>query len=556
MDVALRPPVTMTGAGEADRQNWLAVFVIWAIVTAANLFKPFHIDDTAHLLIAQWIQHHPLHPMSGMLNWDGIAEPIARTNQPHLFFYLMAGWGALFGYSEIAMHSLLAIFSFIAIATFHRIARAVVPAHALWLTAMLAFGPAFVVNQNIMVDIPLLALWLLFFLPLVTAVDDPRQTRRFVLAGIACAGAVLIKYSSLVLVCVLGFQIVAERRWKQAWTVLIPIAALMAWSAFNIADYGAVHLLDRSLTPPDPNHKNHKTIMALGWLATLGGVVPLGFIALAEYWRRQRIALIVYAAVSLALILAAGLVARGQVADTAMDAWMARVFKLNAILMIFITIPHLIRLCRGNPFAIDHTRRMAVPILLLSWLIGTSLFYVLFSPFVATRHVLLVVPALLLLFGLVVPLPVRARWWGMGITAGIGALLAISDWHWADFQRSEAARITAEQGAGRRMWATSHHGWQWYATRAGMTTLDVGHSAMRPGDLLVGGRDMSNHQVTVGADIRLVRRDWQQPSFATLFCTSRQFGFYASSAGIPPWSISTDCRDFVDIRQSTGTRGG
>lgn len=76
----------------------------WLACTCCNLFKPFHIDDTAHLEIARWIAAHPLHPMSGILNWDGITDPIHRTNQPALYFYLLALWGSVFGYSEPAMH--------------------------------------------------------------------------------------------------------------------------------------------------------------------------------------------------------------------------------------------------------------------------------------------------------------------------------------------------------------------------------------------------------------------------------------------------------------------
>jgi hypothetical protein len=57
-------------------RDWLWLVLILFLVTAYNLFKPFHIDDTAHLEIARWIAGHPLHPASGLLNWGaGIDEP-------------------------------------------------------------------------------------------------------------------------------------------------------------------------------------------------------------------------------------------------------------------------------------------------------------------------------------------------------------------------------------------------------------------------------------------------------------------------------------------------
>ena len=191
-------------------------------MTAYNLAKPFHIDDTAHLEIARWIAGHPLHPMSGMLNWGGVNEPIYDTNQPHLYFYLLAGWASVFGYSEIALHALQSLFALACVVLFHRQALRFCPGVAVWLTALLVLGPAFVVEQNLMVDVPLLALWLLFFELLLLHRDSPAQTRRYVLAGLVCGAAVLTKYSSLTLLPVLAASLLLERRVRQAWTVLVP----------------------------------------------------------------------------------------------------------------------------------------------------------------------------------------------------------------------------------------------------------------------------------------------------------------------------------------------
>lgn len=88
--------------------------VFWLFVTAFNLTKAYHIDDTAHLETARAIQNDPLHPMSQTVNWIDTAEPIHKLNQPHLFFYLIALVVFLFGESEVILHLLLAIFSLLA----------------------------------------------------------------------------------------------------------------------------------------------------------------------------------------------------------------------------------------------------------------------------------------------------------------------------------------------------------------------------------------------------------------------------------------------------------
>src|SRR5690242_21117055 len=93
------------------RHSELAVLLLlWMFATGLNLTKPYHIDDTAHLQIAQWITREPWRPMSGQINWYQDTEPIHVLNQPHLYFYLLAGWGALWGFGEVTMHLLQSFF--------------------------------------------------------------------------------------------------------------------------------------------------------------------------------------------------------------------------------------------------------------------------------------------------------------------------------------------------------------------------------------------------------------------------------------------------------------
>jgi hypothetical protein len=145
----------------AHRKIEIVVLVgLWLFATAMNLDKAYHIDDTAHLETAQWILQNPLHPMKGTINWDQTSDPIHVLNQPHLYFYLLAGWGSLFGFSEPAMHIFQSFFTLACILLIFLIAGLIVPGHALFLTVLLALSPAFVVGQNLMVDVPLLSFWL------------------------------------------------------------------------------------------------------------------------------------------------------------------------------------------------------------------------------------------------------------------------------------------------------------------------------------------------------------------------------------------------------------
>ena len=172
-----------------------------------------------------------------------------------------------------------ALFSLAGILLFHRIAQRLVPANALWLTAMLALGPAFAVEQNLMVDVPLLSLWLLFFDALIVGadLDASQQRRRFLVAALACSAAILVKYSSLVLLPILPIVIVYERRWRLIWIGVVPFAVILAWSAFNYLDYGHIHIAQRHV------HVTRGTLglplrRFIALLVTLGALTPIGLI--------------------------------------------------------------------------------------------------------------------------------------------------------------------------------------------------------------------------------------------------------------------------------------
>jgi 4-amino-4-deoxy-L-arabinose transferase-like glycosyltransferase len=412
---------------------WL--IAVWVIVTAYNLFKPYHIDDTAHLEVARWISAHPLHPMSGVLNWRGTGEPISQLNQPHLYFYLLALWGRVFGYGEAAMHAMQSLAALACILLFYRLGRALAGPMALWATAMLILGPAFIVEQNLMVDVPLLAAWLAFFTPLICDIDSPHQNRRYGLAALACAAAMLIKYNSLVLLPILGLSLLLERRKAQAWTILIPLAVLGLWSLFNFLDYGAVHIATRPLY----DVKRHGlpllllllTSRAVAWVLALGALTPLGLIAWVQHRKLVRAETAIYAAAFVGFAATILAVASGVLPDWRSDRLLWVVFILNGSSVLLALVPDVRSVVFSKLWRPETGRALAPTIYLLLWILSTTAFFVVFSPssFISPRYVLLILPALTLLL--------VARWdgslsraskiAGLAFTAIVSAGLCISD---------------------------------------------------------------------------------------------------------------------------------
>jgi 4-amino-4-deoxy-L-arabinose transferase-like glycosyltransferase len=526
---------------------------LWSVVTACNLFKPYTIDDTAYLEIARWITAHPLHPMSGLFNWQGIDEPIYRINQPHLYFYLIAFWGKLFGYSEPAMHALQSLSALACILLFHRLARALVGPPALWATAMLVLGPAFIVEQNLMVDVPLLALWLAFFNALICEIDSPSQNRRYGLAAVACAAALLIKYSSLVLIPILCLSLLLERRKGQAWSLLIPLGALAGWSLFNFLDYGSVHIATRS----EAARAGHFSLpqQAVAWVLALGAITPLGLIALVQGLRKLAgvgVEIAIYGATAAgfaALILST---ASATMSGLSSQNLLWVVFLANGVLACLAPIPDVLSVVRARWWRPEVARACVPIVYLLSWMLGTTAFYIMFAPFIAARHVLLILPALTLV--------IVARWkgspsggseiFGLALTVVVSAGLCLSDWRFADFYKVEADRVAQSLPAGATVWTSGHWGWQWYASRKGFRQIDILFSYMQAGDYLVVANDVDRQLPRTLPRMRLVRIDTQDHPLLNLFCTGTRF--YASNHQAGPWSLRRDCIFRVTVVQIDG----
>jgi hypothetical protein len=547
-DRLITPSIRGMLAKTAGQHDGVWLFVLWATVTAYNLFKPYHVDDTAHLEIARWISAHPLHPMSGVIYWDGIKKPIYELNQPHLYFYLLAFWGGIFGYSEVAMHALQSLASLCCVLLFHRLARVLVGPLALWATAILVLGPAFIVEQNLMVDVPLLAAWLAFFNPLICDIGSRYQNRRYAFAALACAAALLIKYSSLMLFVILCLSLLVERRRAQAWTMLIPIVTLAAWSLFNWMDYGSVHIALRGVSYIDTWLLQMQE--AVAWVLGLGALTPLGLIAVIQ--SRQELiktegAIYGVASVGFAAIIWA--VAWGALSSWRSDRLLWVVFFVNGALVYLALIPDVLGLASSRLWRPQVARVFGSRIYLVLWVFGTTAFYVRFAHFIAARHVLLILPALILLlvsrWGS--SLTWRSRNFCLGLTLIVSIGLCLSDWRFAEFYKLEATKLARLLSTTGDIWASGHWGWQWYATQNGFREVDARSSRLRPGDYLVVADDLDHERLQTPPPMRLVRTDTQTSPLLNLFCTGRHARFYVLYYKIAPWSLSLDCLNHLKV---------
>src|ERR1043166_7114079 len=89
----------------ASRHPYFTIALLLALALGPFLNKAVHVDDPLYIWTGQWILKHPADFGGCEVNWSGAATPMWIANwNPPLMSYLLAGMGALFGWSEIGLH--------------------------------------------------------------------------------------------------------------------------------------------------------------------------------------------------------------------------------------------------------------------------------------------------------------------------------------------------------------------------------------------------------------------------------------------------------------------
>lgn len=534
----------------------LALALFWSVATALNLTKAVHIDDAAYLEIARHVLTDPLHPFSGTLNWAEHAEPIYHTNQPALLFFLYAAVMGLFGISELALHAVMALWCLAAIVFFYFLARRLCKGHELSLTAMFCLGPAFLPSQNLMTDVPTVALWLIFFWALLAPEGQRPGTRGFLVAATACAAACLTKYVSLVLLPLLCLAAVLYKSPRALRALVIPLVALLGWSLLNVFDYGGVHLLGRG------GASLHAQVIPrrlAEWILCVGAVSPFTFMVVPYFWseRSGLVVLVVCALVAAAAFFTSRVYWQNSPLESALKA----AFFSNGVFVLGLTGSWLVKNLRRKPTKLN-SDGTPQNVLFAAWLLGSAGVVVVFSPGMAVRHVLTVVPVLLLICGGVACRRGPSGWVYAATALSVcsGVLFGISDWAYADVYRKEAGRLAERYSRkGQTLWHVGHWGWQWYACRAGIKQYDAKSSEPNPGDRMIVPRlvhKQSLHEHT-GQRLRQIGH-YAVPStpwtFVRMMVDNPKggYGFYACRIETLPWTFSTQPIEYFDVFELHG----
>lgn len=509
------------------------IFFLWIILTAINIDKAYHIDDTFHLEASEYIGQHPLKPMSGFINWGNSPTPMYEHNQPPLFFYLICIYQKFFGNSEIALHLLLSIFTFLALLYFYKLTIFLNVKSPFLILTIFAFCPAFVVNQNLMTDIPILALSLCIMYYLLKG-QSVGSLKYYLVSAIILTVGLLIKYSLLPLFFVILLTILSTRSYKKGIVLFIPLITLFLWSLWNFIEFGSVHIISRPKT-----EFNIKNIVSFS--GTLGAISIFTVVYIYNLIPKKLTRFLIIFVFVLFLFFVP-IVYLNIIEESKFNIVLNYIFIVNGFILIALIIYQIIKSFKNEKY--EYLKTSFFPIAI--YIIGVSAFIALFAPFNATRHVLLLIP-FILLFGHNQFEKTQGMINNFVIVASIilSGALGISDWIYADFYRKNIENITITNN---KVWSLGHWGWQWYSKKAGMLVFSQENELnVRNGDIVVFPKDISKQKINKDIQLDTIRFITEPPTFFTFFSGKNFASMYNSYFNKPAWSLSKVSIDTIFI---------
>jgi Dolichyl-phosphate-mannose-protein mannosyltransferase len=307
---------------QSERRKKLA-WILGITLAPLLLFaqKPFHIDDSAFLEIAQNILEHPLDPFHGsvaLVDYDyQIFKRLGKApntfesmSHPPLVPYLMAAVITLRGrIDEFTLHLAFLIFPVMAALSAFYISERFCE-RPLIAVLVLVTTPIFMVNaQNLMTDVPAMALSLCSVAVFIYSAEH-EQTAYALLAGALGGLAALARYPGLISpLLLIIYSIITQKGLRLSiFAAVVSAAVFGIWLIDNFAIYSTAHIW--------ASYKfykyfydylgfgvKHTLIKVVSDFSAIGGCAFLGAIALFYFKKKNRFVVFAIALVIAALLI-------------------------------------------------------------------------------------------------------------------------------------------------------------------------------------------------------------------------------------------------------------
>ncbi|MEY2545012.1 MAG: hypothetical protein QOG48_129 [Verrucomicrobiota bacterium] len=510
------------------RKQSLLLALITVAALAPFLNKAFHIDDPLFIWMAQQVVKHPLDPYGFEVNWATYPQPaFEQIQNPPLCAYYIAAVGAVFGWSEIALHAAFLFWATMSIFGTFVLARRFCdkPFQAALFTL---FTPVFLVSAtNVMCDVMLLALWLWSIELWLRGLELNKWTLS-ILSALLIVAAALTKYFGIALVPLLALYTI-WRNWRQTWRILfllLPIIAVIAYDLWTKSKYGRGLFSDAAFYAQNIGARSTSTFAAqfLTGLAFLGGSIALSLFYLPL---RSRAQLLITLAISVATFAGCWFLLPMNPdwhlgANELLVRFEAALFATIGANILTWVIVDLAQ------------RRSAKRILLAAWLVGTFVFATFLNWSITARTFLPLAPVAAILF-------VRriSTAWLLLPAAIISFAVAF-----ADFKQANSARSTAKhfqkQFRDQRVtaWFQSHWGFQYYMQQWGAKPFDARDVRAESGDVMIV--PANNTAVTPIPPDKIFPPEEQTSEvlpFVSTMGLQTGASFYSSVRGPLPWAV-------------------
>ena len=545
-EVAIATPQKFVRLGATARSARGKEFVCLSLLTLALLLpfvdKPLHVDDPVYVWTAQHIVAHPLDFYGLSVNWFKTTESIAALQQnPPGVSYWLAIVGALFGWSEPAMHCGMLVPPVFAVIGVWLLARRLGAPPTPASMTLLAMPGFLVSSTTLMADVLATAFWTWAVLAWVVGL----QERKF---GWLAAGALLVslciltKYVGLGLIPLLFTYTLAKyRRFELGGSLLllVPLAITLVYRARMISRYGVDPFAAAS------SYSQHErpwasTTIELPWtgLIFLGGTfLPALLLSTWIFGKWFSAFSIVFILLVVAALLGMQTLAHCPLRTSEGPRWglvtQLALFTLSGALVFASIIKHMVQ------------RPSAEAILLGLWVCGLFAFASVVNWSTNTRALLPAAPAVAILLAAEVRVP-RARVFGLspgplamlGIGLLVGLFVAQADQALAQSKRNAAIEIARGRlRGGHPLWYQGSWGFQYYMDLEGARKVDWNHVEVSPGDEMVEG-------YSTGVDIQLLPPVAVRPvahyqvavrALASTMSTEAGAGFYSDRFGPAPY---------------------
>jgi hypothetical protein len=555
--------VNQRGGPSSTRRDGAILLALVVALGVPFWGKAFHIDDPFFIAIALNLRLHPLRPFDGAVALDDTDHRVfARVasapntfetlSHPPLVPYVIAATSvASGGLREVPQHAAFLLFSGVAAWFQYRLARRFTKAPLL-AALLLVACPVFILGgHGLMTDVPAIALFLAALALFIEGADSG-DVRRLLLAGTVAGFAVLTRYTCLGLVPLAAFYALGRspRPSKAAWVALLPFSALLGlWCLQNLLAHGGIHLAASARHYAEYYEGRYFTFTDLGRraisdLAALGGaLLPIAAAIMTPGGDRGRIARVLSCALAAGLAVWLDPFGIHELGDYSAGQKIALALFLAGGLLLLIEAGR-----RARPWSSDR-------VFLLVWMAAGLLATVVLLPFGAARYLIPILPPLFLLLCAGSGTSdwtgrARAKRWAVGITLGLGVLLAIADQQYAGVYRDFARRGVPAVAGSHRVFFIGDWGFRLYMEEAGHLYLRSIDETPAPGDFVIRPQVAGLHEMAPGLRAR-TQREATIPLMSLLpvrvMSYEAKAGYYSHGWGLLPFAVSRAPLERFDV---------